>query len=256
MNTTQRRTAALACAVLLGVAPAGCAAPIELPFQPPQPIPASSDPQQALAGALSGVDAGRYSWDLTFPGHHLAGAVDLPDHQAQWTVTSQDRSGDVTVQKRVIGTAEYVMTTGSGAPAGGGIVAEGTWEHFDLSRLPRSKDPLAQADIAGVTTIEHALIVTFTDGSVIQGSLNLATTGATPEQLTALEPWWTAGAGRATALLDAQGRLASLSAALPPGVTGQPAGELVLHLSGYDDKVPVAEPAPTTDAPARVYQTR
>ena len=89
---------------------------------------AVTDPQQALAGSLTGVTAGRYSYDITFPLAHLTGAIDRADHQARWTSTMDDSPGRVITQDLVIGEDMYVTESD------GGGLGDGSWKHFDLTR--------------------------------------------------------------------------------------------------------------------------
>jgi len=246
-----RVLAVVACAALAAcsspshAAPAGSAAPA---------APAITDPKPALAAALAGVTAGRYRWDVSFPGHHLAGAVDRPGHRGQWSDTAENQPGEVVVRHLVTGSDQYVMTTESGRPAAAnGIVPDGTWEHFDLARLPKEEDPLARPDIVGITTIVHSMTAASAEGRTIHGTYDLAASGPPPENLTALVPWWQGGPQPATAELDAQGRLVRFAATLAGDET-RAAGMLVIQLSGYDDEMsPPAKPTPAVEAPALIY---
>jgi hypothetical protein len=207
-------------AIIAALLVAGCSST-------PQPDP------RDLATSLRGIETGRYSWDVSYPGNHLAGSLDLPDHRAQWTNT---RDGQV----RVIGTDFYEI----------GVQNPDTWKHLDLSHeKPTTIDPatLAGPDVAGIEALTRAMTATSPDGDLIHGTLTLSKMGRPPIELNALINWWDAGPIPATAELDREGRLIRLTADLPKvGLSGQP-GPLTVVLSNYGATSQVAKPSPVQE---------
>jgi hypothetical protein len=209
-------------------------------------IPA--DPAQALRGSLAGIEAGRYSFDVTFPYAHLTGSIDKAGHQAHWTDTMDNQPGRIVTQDLVIGHDMYVTESGGGGTPGYETpVTVRDWRHLDLSREHDGEDPMSQPDVNRLRALIPAMTANAVDGDTIHGSLDLSAMAETSPDLWMVTAWADAGPLPATAKLDDQGRLVELTADLPAEGKLKPAGWLIVKLSDYGAAV---APAPRpTEAP-------
>lgn len=257
---TLRATATAVAVVLSGIVLAGCAskpAPASATASPaptePVAKPTQTNPTAKLGAAVSGIEAGQYSWTMTYPDHQLKGSMDKAGHVSSWTDVSQNQPGQITRTEQVIGTDEYVKYDYT-APHQPGFVPDGYWEHFDYSRIhdKPDPDPYNPIDLTDIVKAVHP--ATADPDGAVHGTLNLHDLPHDDlDQLSSLTGW-DAGPLKCTVTFDRTGRFAGLTAALP--AEGQhPAADLVITADAYGVPLTLAKPTPTGEAPAAVYGT-
>lgn len=246
---SERATATTIALTVCGVVLAGCTANPAPAADTAKPTP--SNPTAKLAAALSGVEAGRYSWTMTYPDHQLKGAIDRPGHVSSWTQIAQNQPGRITRSEEMIGTDDYVKYEYT-APHPRGFVPDGYWEHFDYSRIQDKPDPDPYNPIDLTDMIKVVRPATTDPDGAVHGTLNLRDLPHNDvDQLSSL-PGWDAGPLKCNVTFDQAGHFTGLTVALPAD-NHHPAADLVITADAYGVALSLPKPTPTGEAPAAIY---